>query len=277
MSRPAPTTPTTRRAAAGLLAGALLIPALAACSSGDDKDSASAAAAASAGSSESAAAKANLTVLAAASLTDVFKAAGAAYEKAHPGTKVTFSFAGSQELAAQVKQGAPADVLVTADTRTMDGLKGDTNDPKVIAKNRLVIATGKGNPFKIDNLKDLSDTKIKVVLAAPEVPVGRYSRQILDKQKIDVKPVSQEPNVRAVLSKVELGEADAGLVYKTDAETAKDKVVAVDIPDDQNAVASYPAASLKGSKNPAAADAFVTWLAGPEGQKYLQEARFQKP
>ncbi|MGW1642296.1 molybdate ABC transporter substrate-binding protein [Streptomyces lavendulae] len=284
MSRPATTTDTRHRtadtrhrtAAACLLVGALLIPALAACSGSGDKDSAGSASA-SAGSSESAAAKANLTVLAAASLTDVFKAAGAAYEKAHPGTKVTFSFAGSQELAAQVKQGAPADVLVTADTKTMDGLKGDTNDPKVIAKNRLVIATGKGNPFKIDDLKDLADTKIKVVLAAPEVPVGRYSRQILDAQKIDVKPVSQEPNVRAVLSKVELGEADAGLVYKTDAETAKDKVVAVDIPDDQNAVASYPAASLKGSKNPAAADAFVTWLAGPEGQKYLQEAGFQKP
>ncbi|MFE3763533.1 molybdate ABC transporter substrate-binding protein [Streptomyces sp. NPDC059104] len=264
---------TTRRTA-GLLAGALLIPVLAACSGNDGKDATSSA---STGSSESGVPKANLTVLAAASLTDVFKAAGAAYEKAHPGTKVTFSFAGSQELAAQVKQGAPADVLVTADTKTMDGLKGDTNDPKVIAKNRLVIATGKGNPYKIDNLKDLADPKVKVVLAAPEVPAGRYSQQILDAQKIDVKPVSQEPNVRAVLSKVELGEADAGLVYKTDAAGAKDKVAAVDIPDDQNAVASYPAASLKGSKNPAAADAFVTWLSGPEGQKYLQDAGFQKP
>ncbi|MFB0630416.1 molybdate ABC transporter substrate-binding protein [Streptomyces sp. AB3(2024)] len=264
----------TRRTAAGLLAGALLIPVLAACSGNDGKGATSSA---SAAGSASGVPKANLTVLAAASLTDVFKAAGAEYEKTHPGTKVTFSFAGSQELAAQVKQGAPADVLVTADTKTMDGLKGDTNDPKVIARNRLVIATGKGNPYKIDNLKDLADTKVKVVLAAPEVPAGRYSKQILDAQKIDVKPVSQEPNVRAVLSKVELGEADAGLVYKTDAATAKDKVVAVDIPDDQNAVASYPAASLKGSKNPAAADVFVTWLSGPEGQKYLQDAGFQKP
>ncbi|MER6255000.1 molybdate ABC transporter substrate-binding protein [Streptomyces sp. NPDC001584] len=270
-----PRTPTTRRAAVGLLAGALLIPAPTACSSSDTAANASATGSASA--SASGVPKANLTVLAAASLTDVFKAAGAEYEKTHPGTKVNFSFAGSQELAAQVKQGAPADVLVTADTKTMDGLKTDVNDPTVIAKNRLVIATGKGNPFKIDDLKDLSDTKIKVVLAAPEVPVGRYSKEILDKQGVTVKPVSQEPNVRAVLSKVELGEADAGLVYKTDAETAKDKVVAVDIPDDQNAVASYPAATVKDSKNAAAADAFVTWLAGPEGQKYLQDAGFQKP
>ncbi|WP_405496581.1 molybdate ABC transporter substrate-binding protein [Streptomyces sp. NBC_00096] len=267
-------TPTTRRAAAGLLAGALLIPALAACSSSDGKDSASSA---SPSGSASVAPKADLTVLAAASLTDVFKAAGAEYEKTHPGTKVKFSFAGSQELAAQVKQGAPADVLVTADTKTMDGLKPDVNDPTIIAKNRLVIATGKGNPFKIDDLKDLADTRVKVVLAAPEVPVGRYSKQILDAQQIEVKPVSQEPNVRAVLSKVELGEADAGLVYKTDAATAKDEVVAVDIPDDQNAVASYPAASLKGSKNAAAADAFVAWLSTPEAQKFLQDAGFQKP
>ncbi|MFF2786073.1 molybdate ABC transporter substrate-binding protein [Streptomyces sp. NPDC058049] len=274
-----PRTLTTRRTAVGLLAGALLIPALTACSSSDTAANASAtgSAPASASASASGVPKANLTVLAAASLTDVFKAAGAEYEKTHPGTKVNFSFAGSQELAAQVKQGAPADVLVTADTKTMDGLKTDVNDPTVIARNRLVIATGKGNPFKIDDLKDLSDTKIKVVLAAPEVPAGRYSKEILDKQGVMVKPVSQEPNVRAVLSKVELGEADAGLVYRTDAETAKDKVVAVDIPDDQNAVASYPAATIKDSKNPAAADAFVTWLAGPEGQKYLQDAGFQKP
>ena len=114
----------------------------------------------------------------------------------------------------------------------MDGLKSDTGTPTVIAKNRLVIATGKGNPEKVGDLKDLADTKLKVVLAAPEVPVGRYSKQILDAQKIDVKPVSQEPNVRAVLSKVELGEADAGLVYKTDAATVPDKVDAVEIPDD---------------------------------------------
>ncbi len=263
---------TRRRTAAAILTAALLVP-LAACGSDDDKKDSGA----DANASATGVPKADLTVLAASSLTDVFKTAGAAYEKEHPGTKVRFSFAGSQELAAQVKQGAPADALVTADTKTMDGLKSDTGTPAIIAKNRLVIATGKGNPEKIDDLKDLSDTKLKVVLAAPEVPVGRYSKQILDAQKIAVKPVSQEPNVRAVLSKVELGEADAGLVYKTDAATATDKVEAVDIPDARNAVASYPAATLKTTKNSEAADAFVKWLSTPEAQRILADAGFQRP
>ncbi|MFJ6855088.1 molybdate ABC transporter substrate-binding protein [Streptomyces sp. NPDC091271] len=260
---------TRRRTAAAVLTAALLVP-LAACGSDGKKDSGDKA-------SASGAPDADLTVLAASSLTDVFKTAGAAYEKEHPGTEVTFSFAGSQELAAQVKQGAPADALVTADTRTMDGLKSDTGSPTVIAKNRLVIATGKGNPEKVETLQDLADPGLKVVLAAPEVPVGRYSRQILDSQKIDVKPVSQEPNVRAVLSKVELGEADAGLVYRTDAATATGKVDAIDIPDAQNAVASYPAATLKTSGNGEAATAFVAWLSTPEAQKILAAAGFQKP
>ncbi|MFJ9687236.1 molybdate ABC transporter substrate-binding protein [Streptomyces bacillaris] len=269
---------TRRRTAAAVLTAALLVP-LAACGTdGSDTEKDSAASAEPSGSAPaSGAPAAELTVLAAASLTDVFKEAGAAYEKENPGTKVTFSFAGSQELAAQVKQGAPADALVTADTKTMDGLSAETGAPTVIAKNRLVIAVGEGNPEKVGSLKDLADTKLKVVLAAPEVPVGRYSKQILDAQKIEVKPVSQEPNVRAVLSKVELGEADAGLVYKTDAATATDKVDAIDIPDAENAVASYPAATLKASKHSEAAAAFVAWLSTPAAQKILQGAGFQQP
>ncbi|MFD8325739.1 molybdate ABC transporter substrate-binding protein [Streptomyces lydicus] len=260
---------TPRRAAAALVTAALLVP-LTACGNGDSKKDEGAGKSAGSAPTE-------LTVLAASSLTDVFKKAGAVYEKEHQGTTVHFSFAGSQELAAQVKQGAPADALVTADTKTMDGLQADAGTPTVIAKNRLVIATGEGNPKKISGLKDLADSKLKVVLAASEVPVGRYGKQVLDAQKIKVKPVSQEPNVRAVLSKVELGEADAGLVYRTDAATATEKVDAVDIPDAQNAVASYPAATLKTSKNAAAAAAFVKWLSTPEAQKILQGAGFQKP
>ncbi|MFE1173900.1 molybdate ABC transporter substrate-binding protein [Streptomyces sp. NPDC058773] len=262
---------TARRTAAALVTAALLVP-LTACGGNDDgtKDQ-------STEKSGSAVPKADLTVLAASSLTDVFKKAAAVYEKEHAGTKVNFSFAGSQELAAQVREGAPADAVVTADTKTMDGIKPDVGKPTVIARNRLVIVTGEGNPKKIGSLKDLTDSKLKVVLAASQVPVGRYSKQVLDAQGLNVRPVSQEPNVRAVLSKVELGEADAGLVYKTDAATAPTKVDAVDLPDEQNAVASYPAATLKMSQHSAAAAAFVKWLSGPEAQQLLQRAGFQKP
>ncbi|MEV4331433.1 molybdate ABC transporter substrate-binding protein [Streptomyces sp. NPDC049597] len=263
--------PTRRRAAVAVTAVVLISP-LVACGGGDRQDRG-----ATGSGSGSHAQDADLTVLAASSLTDVFEKAGAAYEKARPGTEITFSFAGSQELAAQVRQGAPADVLVTADTRTMDGLKDETGEPVVVARNRLVIATGEGNPEKIAELKDLAGPSVKVVLASPEVPVGRYSRQILDARGVTVRPVSEEPNVRAVLSKVELGEADAGLVYKTDAATATDKVDAVEIPDAQNVIAQYPAATLKTSRHTEAADAFVQWLATAEAQKLFRDAGFQQP
>ncbi|WP_256104526.1 molybdate ABC transporter substrate-binding protein [Streptomyces sp. ODS05-4] len=272
-----PSLPHRRTAFAALAGAALLLPLTACGGSGSDSGAKDAGQSGSPSASAPQAPAADLTVLAAASLTDVFKTAGAAYEKSHPGTRLNFSFAGSQELIAQIQNGAPADALVTADTKSMAKVGDETEAPVVIAKNRLVIATAEGNPQKVGALKDLADPKLKVVLAAPEVPAGKYSKQVLDRQKVTVKPVSQEPSVRAVLSKVQLGEADAGLVYKTDAESAPDKVDAVDIPDAQNAVAEYPAAALKDSKNAAAAKAFVTWLSGPEGQKILLDAGFQSP
>lgn len=249
--------PRRRRTGTALVTASLLAP-LAGCGSGQP-------------------AKTELTVLAASSLTDVFGAAGTKYEKAHPDTTITFSFAGSQVLAAQVSQGAPADVLATANTRTMEGVSDDTGKPVVFARNRLVIVVPEGNPEGVDGLKDLTDPGLKVVLAAPEVPVGDYSEQILTREGLDVQPVSRETNVRAVLSKVELGEADAGLVYRTDAATAPDKVDAVPVPDAQNEIAKYPVATLKTSEHHKAAQEFVDWLTGPEAQRILREAGFQKP
>ncbi|MFE6774907.1 molybdate ABC transporter substrate-binding protein [Streptomyces sp. NPDC057702] len=253
-----------RRVAALALCLAALSP-LTACGSGGDSDG------------DDGGGRTQLTVLAAASLTDVFAKVGAAYEREHPKVRVRFSFAGSQDLAAQVRQGAPADALVTADLPTMRGLRGDTGELSVIARNRLVIAVGEGNPQHVKTLRDLTKPDLKVVLAAPEVPVGRYSKAVLDSADLDVKPVSQEPSVRAVLSKVTLGEADAGLVYVTDAATAPDRVDTVAIPDAQNAVATYPAAPLTASRHSEQAASFVRWLTSPTAQKMLRAAGFQRP
>jgi molybdate transport system substrate-binding protein len=271
----------TRRRSAAVAVAALVLPLAAACGGSDDggkkadPGSSASAAAPSAPASGNAPA-ADLTVLAASSLTDVFKTAGDTYMKEHPGTEVKFSFAGSQDLVAQVKQGAPADVLVTADTRTMDSAGSEVGPSTVIAENRLVIVTPKGNPDHVASLKDLANPKLSVVLAAPSVPVGNYSAQVLKKQHVTVHPKSEETDARSVLTKVETS-ADAGIVYKTDAATAPDKVDTVTIPDAQNAVASYPAAALKDSKQSAAAQAFVTWLSTPEAQAVLQKAGFQQP
>lgn len=215
-----------------------------------------------------------LTVLAAASLTDVFNQAAQSFEAEHPGVKLKFSFAGSQTLAAQVRAGSPADVLVTADSATMNGLGEAVADKTVIAHNRLAIVTAPGDPEHVQALADLASPKLKVVLAAPQVPAGKYAEQALASAHASVKPVSQEPDVRSVLSLVERGEADAGIVYTTDAKSAGSKVATIDIPDAQNVIATYPAAVVADSANKDAAGVFVAWLASAEGQKVLQAAGF---
>ncbi len=216
-------------------------------------------------------------MLAASSLTDAFKHARKQYEDRNPGTHVRFSFAGSQSLAAQVRQGAPADVLATANTETMKSVADQVDKPVTIASNRLTIVTGPGNPEHIHSLKDLTAPHLKVVLAAPEVPAGSYSKKVLARQHLNVHPVSLESDVRSVLTKVELGEADAGIVYVTDAHAGGKKVSTVDVPAEENAVAHYPAAVVKGSKHQKAAVEFTRYLTSTAGFAFLADEGFLKP
>jgi molybdate transport system substrate-binding protein len=238
----------------------------------DTDDKKSDGGAASAGSSPS-----TVTVLAAASLTGAFNEASAAYSKGHKDQTVKFSFAGSQELAAQVRQGAPADVVATADTKTMDGLADDVEAPRVFARNKLTIVVAPGNPKKIASLADLARGDLTVVLAGPTVPAGRYAREALGKAGVEVRPKSEETDVKAVLTRVRMGEADAGIVYTTDAGAAGNAVASVPIPDEFNVVASYPVAVVKDSRKPGPAKAFADWLLTPEAQDILRNYGFAAP
>lgn len=221
-----------------------------------------------------------LTVFAAASLTDAFEALAADFERAHPAVAVRSNFAGSSTLAAQIAQGAPADVFAPAngaqmamvdDAGLVDGQAVD------FAGNSLEIVVEAGNPLRIATLRDLARDDVTVVLAAEEVPAGEYARAALDAQRIAVRPASLEPDVRAVLTRVGFGEADAGVVYASDVATAGDDVEGVAIPPEQNVSAAYPIAVLADAPNPAAARAFVDLVRSPAGQRRLRAYGFTPP
>ena len=189
-----------------------------------------------------------ITVLAAASLTGTFSRLGQMFQTAHPGTTVKFSYGGSDTLAAQITQGAPADVFAAASSATMKTVTdaGDANGtPQNFVKNQLVIAVPPGNPKKITSLSDLTDPKLKVVLCAPTVPCGSAATKAEQAAGLTVKPVSEAQDVKAALMPVELGEADAALVYRTDAKAAAGKVDAVEFPESAGAINEYPIVALK--------------------------------
>ncbi|GAB6901647.1 molybdate ABC transporter substrate-binding protein [Kineosporia succinea] len=220
-----------------------------------------------------------ITVFAAASLTESFTALGQAFESENPGTKVTFSFGPSSGLAEQIDSGAPADVFASAATKNMDQVveAGNASDPVTFANNTMEIAVPADNPAKVDSLDDLANKDVKVVLCAEEVPCGVSARKVFENAGLSVTPVSNEEDVKSTLSKITLGEADAGLVYVTDVKAAGDDVVGVEIPAEDNASTAYPIATLKDTENAALAKAFVDYVLSDQGSAELGTAGFSKP
>ncbi|MEV7205457.1 MULTISPECIES: molybdate ABC transporter substrate-binding protein [unclassified Streptomyces] len=266
--------PTARMGGAG--AAALL--ALSACSSSSDPGTDSD----SAGGSSSSSAKVSgqVTVFAAASLKESFTTLGETFEKQHPGTEVTFNFAGSDTLAASITSGAPADVFASASPKTMATVTdagAAAGTPVTFVRNQLEIATLPGNPDRVSSLKDLTGSGLKVVLCDKTVPCGAAARKALDASGLDLTPVSYEQDVKAALTKVELKEADAAVVYKTDVKAAGDKVTGVDFPESAEAVNDYPITLLKNAPNTDAAKAFIELVKSAEGQRVLTGAGFRTP
>jgi molybdate transport system substrate-binding protein len=262
-----------------VLATAGLVLSTAGCGS-DDVASQEVTAPSDSSSSSSPALSGEITVFAAASLKKAFTEIGVELEKANPGAKVTFNFAGSSDLVAQIQQGAPADVFASADTENMAKATGDSltaATPVNFASNTLEIAVPSGNPARITSLADLANPGVKVVLCAPAVPCGSAAAKVETAARLDIKPVSEEQSVTDVLGKVTAGEADAGLVYVTDVKGAGDKVEGIEFAESAAAVNRYPIATLKASKNAALAEAFLKAVTGEPGQGILATAGFARP
>jgi molybdate transport system substrate-binding protein len=220
-----------------------------------------------------------VTVFAAASLTESFGRLGKQFEAAHPGVTVRFNFAASSALAESISQGAPADVFASASAKNMDSVvkAGDAQDPKTFAKNVMEIAVPPDNPAGVTALADLAGPGLKLALCQEQVPCGATAKKVFDQAKLTVKPVTLGADVKAVLTAVQLGEVDAGVVYKTDVQAAGTKVKGIEIPAKQNASTSYPVATLAKAPNAAAARAFVDYVLSADGTKVLSEAGFAGP
>jgi len=221
----------------------------------------------------------SITVFAAASLKESFTTIGTQFEAAHPGSKVTFNFGASSTLATQITQKAPADVFAAASTKTMDTvvLAGAASGPQTFAVNTMEIATPPKSTVTITSVADLAKPGVKVVVCQKAVPCGVAAAAVFTKNNVTVTPVSEEADVKAVLTKVELGEADAGIVYVTDVLAAGAKVKGITIPAGVNASTTYPIAPLTASTQTATAQAFVAYVLSPAGQSVLSAAGFAAP
>ncbi len=221
----------------------------------------------------------SVTVLAAASLTGSFTEIGRAFEAANPGTEVTLSFGPSSGLATSITGGAPADVFASASQKNMDAVTaaGLASGDRPFAENVMEIAVPPANPGRITALADLASKDVKVALCQAQVPCGTVATKVLANAGLKVTPVTQEVDVRAVLTKVQLGEVDAGVVYVTDVLAAGDKVEGIEIPADVNASTTYPIVALGKAANPSLAAAFVGYVLSGDGQKVLRDAGFTSP
>ncbi len=221
-----------------------------------------------------------LTVYAAASLTATFTEIGQEFERQHDGVKVEFSLGGSSDLVAQIQEGAPADVFASADTANMDKVTADglqADDPQDFASNTLEIAVPPDNPAGITSFADLAATGVNVVVCAAEVPCGAATQKVEDATGVDISPVSEEQSVTDVLAKVSSGEADAGVVYVTDVQSAGDAVKGITFPESSEAVNTYPIVALKDAADADLATAFVDLVLSDTGQGILEDAGFARP
>ncbi len=221
----------------------------------------------------------HLMVFAAASLRSTFSEIGEQFSTDNPGVSVEFNFAGSSDLVTQLTQGADADIFASADIKNMDkaaqaGLLD--GDPVNFASNTLTIAVAPGNPKQVRSFQDLTKPGLSVVVCAPQVPCGSATQKVEGAAGVDINPVSEESSVTDVLNKVTTGQADAGLVYVTDATRAGDKVTAVPFPESADAVNTYPIAALKSSEHRELAREFIEAVTGDAGQKTLRAAGFAK-
>jgi molybdate transport system substrate-binding protein len=220
-----------------------------------------------------------ITVFAAASLTESFTQLGKHFEAAHPGDTVKFSFGPSSGLATQITSGAPADVFASAAPGNMDDVvsAGDASSPQNFAKNTMEVATPPDNPGNVESVKDLADDSVKVALCQPQVPCGVVAAKVFKNAGITVKPVTLQPDVKSVLTQVETGNVDAGMVYVTDVQAAGSKVNGVTIPASDNASTLYPIATINSSKHKSIAQAFMNYVLSPAGQQVLKAAGFESP